>query len=210
MNATISESAAKLATRMDGPGRWLVAITGPPASGKSTLAEAIVELLGRRAALVPMDGFHLDNRVLDARGTTIRKGAPETFDADGFVATVQRLRDGGEVVVPLFDRARDLAIAGASVIPNEADRVILEGNYLLFGEPPWSKLSALWDLSIRLDVGRETLRDRLIKRWRRHGLSPSEAERRTDGNDLANADRIAECALPADVFVDVSGAIRSA
>jgi pantothenate kinase len=105
--------------RIQGGGRKLVAVAGPPASGKSTFAALLCDTLKREGMLaqtVPMDGFHLDNRLLDARGLRARKGAPETFDIQGFVALVQRLKQGGDVVYPVFDRDRDLAVAGADMV----------------------------------------------------------------------------------------------
>jgi len=192
--------AARIAALRPGRRRLLVAIAGPPGSGKSTLAAALVAQLqadGCAVALVPMDGFHLDNTVLAARGLLPRKGAPETFDAAGFIHMVGRLRAGAEVVVPLFDRARDLAIAGAAVVPAAAQVVVLEGNYLLFDEDPWRDLAPLWDLSVGLDVPIEVLRDRLVARWRHHGLTPQDAVLRAELNDLPNARRIRDRPLPA-------------
>jgi fructokinase len=64
--------------------RRVVAIAGPPASGKSTLAAGLVAALrgaGVHSQLVPMDGFHLDNRILTDRGILDRKGSPPSFDA---------------------------------------------------------------------------------------------------------------------------------
>lgn len=182
--------------------RKLVALAGPPASGKSTLAESLAEALrtrGARCEVVPMDGFHLDNAMLIEKDLLPRKGAPETFDVGGFLALVPRLRAEAELFVPTFDRARDISIAGARRIGPECDTVILEGNYLLFDQPHWRDLPPLWDLSIRLDVPVDVLRERLIQRWLDHGLSPEEAERRAEGNDLRNARTIAAHPLPADV-----------
>lgn len=102
-----------------GAGRRLVAIVGAPGSGKSTLAEGLVAAVPG-AVLVPMDGFHLDNRLLDQDGLRARKGAPETFDAEGFVALIRRLKQGGAVVYPVFDRDRDLAVAGAGRVEEQA------------------------------------------------------------------------------------------
>ena len=44
---------------MDRPDRAILGIAGPPAAGKSTLAERLTSDLGPRAALLPMDGYHL-------------------------------------------------------------------------------------------------------------------------------------------------------
>ncbi|SFJ70010.1 nucleoside triphosphate hydrolase [Celeribacter neptunius] len=182
--------------------RKLIALAGAPASGKSTLAEDLAQALrsrGERCEVVPMDGFHLDNRVLTAKGLLPRKGAPETFDVGGFLALVPRLRHEAEIYIPIFERARDIAIAGAVLIDESCDTLILEGNYLLFDQPRWRDLAPLWDLSIRLDVPEETLRDRLIQRWLDHGLTPEDAKTRAEGNDLRNAQAIAAHPLPADV-----------
>lgn len=182
--------------------RALVALAGAPGSGKSTLADRLASALtaaGRQAQVVPMDGFHLDNRVLDARGLRARKGAPETFDLAGLRHLAERLIAERHVVYPLFDRARDLAVAGAGEIPQACDTVVLEGNYLLFDQPGWRDLRPLWDVAIRLDVAEAELRRRLVQRWLDHGLPQRDAEARADGNDMVNARLLVENALPADL-----------
>jgi pantothenate kinase len=186
--------------------RLVVAIAGPPGSGKSTFAErlraALDTTFGRRcAAVVPMDGFHLDNAILDARGLRSRKGAPETFDSAGFVALVRRLRTEDEVVAPRFDRKRDLAVAGASVIEAENRVVLLEGNYLLLRRQPWDALEALVDLEIWLDVPLEVLEARLVQRWLDHGHAPEAARERAHTNDIPNALLAIRESRPADVAV---------
>ena len=189
---------------LTGQGRKLVAVAGAPASGKSVLGAALRDALSRdglRAELVPMDGFHLDNSILDARGLRARKGAPETFDVAGFVALVRRLRSTEEVIYPVFDRARDLSVAGAGAIAPDSDLVIIEGNYLLFDETPWSDLAGLWDFSIWLDTPEETILQRCIARWLTHGHDPEAARRRAEGNDLVNARRIIAARMPSDMTI---------
>lgn len=181
--------------------RRLIAIAGAPASGKTTLAAELAEALGARAILVPMDGFHLDNRILDARGLRPRKGAPQTFDGAGFVHMIRRLASEDEVVIPVFDRTRDIAIAGASVVGPETEIAVVEGNYLLLDEEPWRALRPLWDLSVYLKVPEDTLRARLIQRWLDHGLNPQAAEARATSNDLPNALHIARHSSEADIVL---------
>lgn len=184
--------------------RRLVAVAGAPASGKSVLAVALCDAVnsaGRAASAIPMDGFHLDNCLLDERGLRGRKGAPETFDAGGFIALMHRLKSGGEVVYPLFDRSRDLAVAGAAVIDAECDVAIVEGNYLLFDEEPWRKLAPMWDLSVWFDVPETVLLQRCVKRWIDHDLAPEAALARAEGNDMANARRIMRAQLAAEVTI---------
>lgn len=204
ISAQVTALAERVAALKAHRPRVLVALAGAPGSGKSTLASELARRLrggGIASEVVPMDGFHLDNAVLDARGLRARKGAPETFDAEGFLHLIRRLKAGGEVVVPAFDRARDLAVAGAQVVPDTCQAVICEGNYLLFDEAPWRDLAALWDLPARLDVPLTELRARLIQRWLDHGLSRATATRRAEGNDLPNARRIVERQLPADLIL---------
>ncbi len=180
--------------------RRLVALVGPPASGKSTLADRIAEELtasGCETHIVPMDGFHLDNRILDQRGLRARKGAPETFDSNGFLALVRRLADTPELYYPLFDRSRDISIAGAGYIPSSCDTVLVEGNYLLLDQPVWRELNEIWDFSLMLSPDPDTLRTRLIQRWIDHGLSREDAVARAETNDLPNAELVLEQSLPA-------------
>lgn len=184
--------------------RILVAIAGAPGSGKSTLAAELCRRMRDqkiRAEVVPMDGFHLDNAILDIRGQRARKGSPETFDSAGFVHLIRRLQDNVEVIVPLFDRTRDLAIAGATVVPADCEVVIVEGNYLLFNQAPWDQLAPLWTLSAQLDVPMPELRARLIQRWLSLGLSRTTATRRAQSNDIPNAQRVIDHALPADLIL---------
>ena len=181
--------------------RYLVGITGAPGSGKSTLAAELSRRLnaqGRKTVVVPMDGFHLDNAILDARGLRPRKGAPETFDAPGFLRLVHALKSGDEVFAPVFDRTRDLAIAGAVAVPAAACVVIVEGNYLMFDEAPWRDLAPLLDVSVRVDVPMPELRARLIQRWLSLNHSSAVATRRAEGNDIPNAQRVIDQALPCD------------
>ena len=199
----IAHLAAELFRRAAGRDRFIVGIAGPPASGKSTLAERLRTLLGEAAALVPMDGFHLDNAVLSARQLLARKGAPETFDFDGFEATLRRLRaPGADVVVPLFDRVADLARAGAGIVPASARFVIVEGNYLLLDEEPWTRLAGLFDRTVYLDVPRGELAHRLVQRWIDHGLSEQAARERAFSNDMVNVQRVEDRRRTADTVIE--------
>lgn len=180
---------------LSGP-RVIIAVVGPPGSGKSTLAASLVARLDR-AALVPMDGFHLDDRILDARGLRDRKGAVETFDASGFAALASRMAvPGSEVFYPVFDRSREIAIAGAGVV-RDTDRVIvIEGNYLLLDQSPWNRVE--YDLTVSLNVPEDELRRRLTQRWQGLGKSPDAVAAHLE-NDLRNARLVAAQSRAADV-----------
>jgi pantothenate kinase len=172
--------------------RVIVAIAGPPGAGKSTVAEELLALLpAGSAAVVPMDGFHYDDAILEAKGLRQHKGAPETFDFDGYEALLTRLRTADrDVAIPIFDRSMELSRAVAAIVPGEVKFVLTEGNYLLLDEPPWSRLAALFDFTIFLDVPRDELERRLIQRWLDHGRTPEDGRNWVNSNDLPNVDRV--------------------
>ena len=171
--------------------RKLIAIAGAPGSGKSTVAEVLNRLLredGKTSAVVPMDGFHLDNAVLDARGLRKRKGAPETFDGAGFCNLVKRIAtEGADIVYPVFDRSRDIAIAGAAVLSKDVEYVLFEGNYLALNGDPWGQLAQYWTSSVWIDAPIDELERRLMQRWFDEGLSETDARIKVGENDLPNA-----------------------
>lgn len=181
--------------------RVIVAIAGAPGAGKSTLADALVQQLhGKSAKLVPMDGFHYDNAVLTELGLRHCKGAPETFDFGGFWSALKRLRSReSRVAVPIFDRHQDLARAGASLIHDETEVLVVEGNYLLLDEEPWRQLRELFDLTIFLEVPRNELERRLLQRWIDLGDSAEKAQHWVETNDMPNVDRVLSRRLVADI-----------
>jgi pantothenate kinase len=198
---TPGELAALIHQRADGTGRFITALAGAPGSGKSTLSQALAAALGPQARVVPMDGFHYDDAVLDIRGLRARKGAPETFDIAGFLHLMQRLRDGDEVAIPVFDRSLELSRAAADVVMPEDRFLVVEGNYLLLQEAPWDRLLPFFDLTVFLDVPMAELDRRLMARWAHYGKSPAEARAWIDSNDLPNIRRVIAGSRAADVTV---------
>ncbi|HWD14639.1 nucleoside/nucleotide kinase family protein [Pseudochrobactrum sp. sp1633] len=199
--------AADILARAKGRHRLIVAIAGAPAAGKSTLAEELCHDINRLSAaqpsiVVPMDGFHYDNAILDARGYRARKGAPHTFDADGFKALLARLKnEDGDIAIPVFDRAMDLARAGAAMVTAQHQILLVEGNYLLLDQPVWRDLRQYFDLSIFLQVPFSTLEQRLIQRWLDYGADEHAARTRALANDIPNAQTVVEQSQPADFIL---------
>ena len=185
--------------------RILVGIAGAPGAGKSTLSQALSTKLNKSehvAAVIPMDGYHLDDSLLEDLGLLKRKGAPETFDFAGFKHLLLRIKNEDEVVYPVFDREREISIAGAGILKKNIRIVIVEGNYLLFDEEPWSCLSKLWDYSVFLDVELTVLEQRLIDRWLDHGFSRAEAQQKALGNDIQNSKRVIASRIQADRIIN--------
>ena len=186
--------------------RFIVALAGPPGAGKSTVASALEADLASRGftpKVIQMDGYHLDNDTLDARGLRARKGAPNTFDAEGFVELIARLRSATvSVPYPLFDRKCDCVVPDAGVVESAHDLLLVEGNYLLLDAPPWHRLDTLFDMTIMLNPGMATLEQRLVQRWLDHGHTPAQALERARSNDIPNAELVLAASREADLTLE--------
>ncbi|CAN7146433.1 nucleoside triphosphate hydrolase [Rhizobium sp. LjRoot258] len=190
MSITIEDIAGEVIGRAGDTKRFLIAIAGPPGAGKSTMADNLAEALkakGETAEVLPMDGFHMDNAILIERGLLARKGIPETFDVRGFLDIIRAVRPADqEVLIPVFDRSREIAIASARVVSPGHRFIIVEGNYLLFSQGKWAELEDIFDYSVMLAPPIEVLEERLWARWRGYKLSEEEASAKVYGNDLPN------------------------
>ena len=189
-----------------GPDRRILGIVGGPGAGKSTLAAAIGARIARtdphRVAVVGMDGWHLASSTLQRLGRLERKGAPDTFDAAGYVAFLQRFRsDASTIWAPEYRRSVEEPIGGALEIGPEVTLLVTEGNYLLLEDPPWDRVRGLLDEAWFLEPPEDVRRARLIARHEQVGRSPEEAIARADGSDAANAAVIARTAPRADVVL---------
>jgi pantothenate kinase len=190
-------AAARLAA---GPRRRILGITGAPGAGKSTLAAKLVAALDGRAVVVGMDGFHYANAELARLGRAERKGAPDTFDAAGYVALLRRLRAAGPDVVyaPEFRREIEEPVGSAVPVPAEVPLVVTEGNYLLLDTPPWHEIRPLLDEVWFLQPPEDERLRRLVARHRAYGRSLAVANDRALGSDQRNAVAVAATMARAD------------
>lgn len=178
--------------------RFIVGIVGFPGAGKSTLSGGLVDAVnavlpvGQRAQVVPMDGYHLPNETLDRLGLRDLKGIPDTFDADGFVRLLKRIRQSPPqaLTAPAFDRSIDGSIADAIRIEPGVRVIVTEGNYLLLDRERWLEIADLLDDSWFLDTSLETIRPRLISRHVEGGRTLEAAIAKVESTDLPNASLI--------------------
>ena len=195
INEARSLAAAEIRQLLDErSGRVIIGITGPPGTGKSTFAQRLADDFnaGRAgfAGYLPMDGFHLSNAQLDRLGRRDRKGAPDTFDVTGYLATLDRVAHeyrGHDVYVPDFDRVLDEPVAAGRVILAESRLIITEGNYLALSTSGWHPARRLLDRLYYLDCPAVALRQRLIERHTAGGRSHDAAVHWVDSVDEPNS-----------------------
>jgi pantothenate kinase len=192
----------RAASRADRPGRALLGIAGAPGAGKSSLATTLAAAVPG-SIVVPMDGFHRTTAELAARDWIAERGTPRTFDAEGYVAMLQRLRAGETLRAPAFDRSREEPVPDAIEVAAGARLVITEGNYLLLDTPPWSQIRRLLDEVWFVEAPEQVGLDRLVARHVEFGRTPADARQRvTVGSDAANARLVAATRSRADLVVE--------
>jgi pantothenate kinase len=208
MTVTFEGLVARARALVTGGRRAVLGICGPPAAGKTTLAEELVAALARSGppewvAHVPMDGFHLADVELERLGNRDRKGAPDTFDVLGYAALLRRLHEDTDEIIyaPGFERVIEQPIAGAIGVPRAARLVVSEGNYLLLGSGGWEKVRPLLDEVWYADLDPPTRLHRLIDRHVRFGKDEPTAIAWATGTDERNAARIAATRDRADLLI---------
>lgn len=203
----INQAMDALRRKFAGGRRTLLGLAGAPGSGKSTFAAWIQQQLGPElAVVVPMDGFHLGNAIIEGTPLRQRKGAIDTFDVGGYLSLLQRLarRDEEVVYAPEFRRTLDEPVAASIAVPASVPLVITEGNYLLAEPPPWRKVRAQLDEVWFVDTPPALRLERLVDRHVYFGMERPAAEEWAGGSDQANAELIEKTKASADRIISWS------
>lgn len=176
--------------------KTVIAVAGVPGAGKTTLVSRLHEHLhsdGISTQVLPQDGFHYYRSELaqfdDPEEAFRRRGAPFTFDAARFVATVRKLHGDGPVLAPLFDHAVKDPVQDDITIDADTDVVLVEGNYVGLADEPWCQLEALVDELWLVQTSPDLVRERIVRRHLATGVAALEKEaiERADGSDWQNA-----------------------
>lgn len=189
--STLLEATRKRLQDVSAP--LLVGIAGPPATGKSTLAERLASDLnaaGLSTCVCPLDGFHMTDAQLGAAGLREVKGRIDTFDGTAFACAVTRLKDGASFWWPQYSRRRHDSIPKGTRITGKHAVCIIEGNYVLTDAEPWRSAANLFNLRVIMDASDAVLRSRLLRRHLRGGRSVKVAKKKIDLTDMPNANEI--------------------
>jgi len=202
---TIEDALKRLKSLNEGTNeRIIIGIVGKPGAGKSTLTSFLLEnLVAEKAVLVPMDGYHLSNKLLAEYEKADRKGAFDTFDARGYSELLKRIKFDltSDIYFPIFHREIEESIVAEGVVLKDCKVVLTEGNYLLLDKNGWQDVKSLLTESWYIQVDDDLRRERLMARSIRYGRTPEIAYKWTHGSDEVNAKVVETTMNNADVVL---------
>jgi pantothenate kinase len=187
-----------------GSERIIIGVVGKPGAGKSTLTSYLLDnLASDKAVLVPMDGYHLSNKLLAEHGSSDRKGAFDTFDATGFSELIKRIKFDleSDIYFPIFHREIEESIVAEGVVLKATKLVITEGNYLLLDKHGWQDVSSFLTESWYIEIDDNLRWERLMARSIKYGRTPEVAHTWTHGSDEVNAKVVESTKSKADVIL---------
>ena len=145
---------------------FIIGVAGSVAGGKSTAARLLQTLLSRlfsrkMVQLITTDGFLYPNVILEERGIMNRKGFPESYDMERLIQTLNEVKSGKEVDIPLYSHQVYDIVPGEFETIQQPDILIVEGiNTLQLPANQQIYVSDFFDFSIFMDA-----EPKLIEKW---------------------------------------------
>jgi uridine kinase len=139
----------------------IIGISGPSASGKSLLANTIVNELGsEQVVVISEDAYYKDNGHLPfSEREKINYDHPDSFDHTLLHDHLQLLREGNSVEIPIYSHSKHLRLPETQTVGKHAI-IILEG-ILLFTD---KALREIMDIRIFMSTPLDVCLIRRLKR----------------------------------------------
>ena len=128
------------------------------------------------------------------------KGCPETYDTEKLQKKLDKIKQEN-ILWPIYDRNIHDVVEDVTEVTK--DIVLIEGNWLLLNEEPWKSIKEIADYTILIQSAEETLKERLIGRKIKGGLSREEAEAWYVNSDSVNVKRVLHTSIPGDLMLKV-------
>ena len=139
----------------------MMGIAGGSGSGKTTIADAVIETIGReRISHLQHDAYYRDLNHLDYDARIkVNFDHPDSLETELLVSHLERLRAGEAIERPVYDFATHTRTTGVVIV--EPRHVLLVEGILVLAEP---ELRDLMDLKIYIDTPADL---RVIRRLQR-------------------------------------------
>jgi uridine kinase len=139
----------------------IIGLAGGSGSGKTTIAEAMVEIAGaEQVVVIPHDAYYRDQRALSfEERTRINYDHPDSLETELLAEHLKRLRTGESIERPVYDFSTHTRLEQTVVVDPES--VIIVEGILVLAEPT---LRDVMDLRVYVDTDADL---RLLRRLRR-------------------------------------------
>ena len=170
-------------------------------AGKTTLCE-FLEYLSKQdqeftdIQALGLDGFHYHSDYINSHDAIVLgekvpmkqvKGCPETYDTAKVRKKLEKIKTE-DILWPIYDR--NLHDVVEDQIKVTKDIILIEGNWLLLKQEPWKSMQQYADYKILILAEEEMLKERLISRKEKGGLTREEAVAWYQNSDSKNVKRV--------------------